>query len=137
MGHKSPREADVELLLRQLDVVEKPRGISAAWDHVQQSDANSTAKIFLDHGGTPAWLAYHLAKQNIIKAAHISGKAACKRLIDAIENETIESRKFLAVEVASALNTKTQKQYARWREKIARFRKRIKDDSACMFTPSF
>ncbi|KAL7950669.1 hypothetical protein V8C42DRAFT_127356 [Trichoderma barbatum] len=133
MDNSSPPVDEVTSLLLPLDAVKRPKGILTAWHAVQRSDANSTAKIFLTYGGPTAWLAYHLARQITISSTNRKGKAACKRSIESLESRSIESKKLFAAELASAVSSGTQvnqrdvEKYRRWRQKLARFQKSIKD----------
>lgn len=97
----SKPEHQVALLLKQLGKIERtPRKLVETWQETSQQQASSTARIFLDEGGIPSWLAYLVTKNAAEGNYHFAGKADCVRLIAELENETVETRVSLVKDLA-------------------------------------
>lgn len=96
--------SDTKLLIKQLSTYERtPRTFMGAWQATEQSEANSTARTFLDIGGFATWFAYFLTKNIATNQRHIDGKASCKSLIAKLESATDDYRSLLATRVAAAV----------------------------------
>ncbi|KAL2166226.1 hypothetical protein VTG60DRAFT_3114 [Thermothelomyces hinnuleus] len=94
----------VTLLLQQLDNFERaPKTLPESWRKVQQAEHDSTARIFLDEGQFPAWLAYFLTKNAANKQSHFHGKAKLIQLVNDLEKQTVASRRLLAARVGAAI----------------------------------
>ena len=104
-----PQSEQVTLLLKQLNSYERaPKGLVKSWLETQQNE-NSTARIFLDVGRFPAWLAYFLTKNAAETRSHFLGKADCNRLINELENAPIASRRLLAAGVTATIQPEVAK----------------------------
>ncbi|KAK4233253.1 hypothetical protein C8A03DRAFT_48136 [Achaetomium macrosporum] len=102
-AHESQSD-QVTLLLQQLDNFERaPKTLPESWREVQQAVYDSTARIFLDEGQFPAWLAYFLTKNAANKQSHFNGKAKLNQLVNDLEKQTIASRRLLAARVGTAI----------------------------------
>ncbi|KAK3391215.1 hypothetical protein B0H63DRAFT_467490 [Podospora didyma] len=114
----SESQQRVDTLLTRLNSFKKaPAGLVTLWQSVNGAGENSTAKIFLDEGGFPAWFAYILTKKAAESNGHFDGKAAQCKLIADLEEEPVGSRKLLASQLAAAIPSQV-------REKIDRLQER-------------
>lgn len=97
---------DVKLLLEAVvGRLKFPRACTYhAYEKVHAKDRNTTEKIFLEHGGLSAWLAYVVTKRFSESTAHACNKAKRQRLIKRLDTQTpIEARRILAAQVAAAI----------------------------------
>ncbi|RSL80552.1 hypothetical protein CEP52_017366 [Fusarium oligoseptatum] len=60
---------------------------------------DSTARIFLHHGGFKAWIAHYITTTG---QAHFNGRQARQRLIEELDNLPVEERAGIAQKIASS-----------------------------------
>lgn len=100
----SPDPEDVALLHKEISGRHKfPQACAKALQRMKQADTNTTGRIFLDHGGVPAWGAYMLTKRRAECQSHVSGKGERQRLLARLERLPVEARQAAAVQLAAAI----------------------------------
>lgn len=100
---------DISLLHEAIKDRQKfPRSCAKALQRVESADVNTTERIFLDHGGVPAWAAYMLTKRRAESIGHVSGKGELQRLLGRLEELPLAERRASAVQLAAAVEDKAR-----------------------------
>lgn len=90
-----------------------PRSLPEALKKLQEADNTTTERIFHDYGGVHAWTAYVLVKRATESTGHVSGRGKRRRLLDRIEEQSIESRKLLAERIGARIEPLQQQRFHR------------------------
>ncbi|KAG6354866.1 hypothetical protein INS49_003947 [Diaporthe citri] len=90
-----------------------PRSLPQALKNLQEADEVTTERIFYDYGGVPAWTAYVLVKRATESTGHVSGRGKRRRLLDRIEEQSIESRQSLAERLGARIEPVQQQRFQR------------------------
>lgn len=97
---------DLDLLVESVKDRQKfPRTFARSLRAVTEADPETTERIFYDSGGPSGWAAYVLTKRSAANTGHVSGKGRRQRLIARLEEQTAESRRALARQLAMALES--------------------------------
>lgn len=130
---------DVQWLLDRVNILESsPEGLLEAWQLAQQSELNSTARIFLDRGQI-TWLAYHLSKEAAYQPTHFDGQINLRRKISDLDEKSLAYRKSIAEKLEVELSPDVRDKMRRWwtASNPQRAAKRQRMQITVRFTSSF
>ncbi|KAF5126253.1 hypothetical protein E5D57_010949 [Metarhizium anisopliae] len=106
--------SDVQWLVDRVNIFERtPKGLHDAWQLAQQSELDSTARIFLDQSKF-AWLAYHLSKVAADQPTHFTGQSNLRRKVSELEDKSAAYRKSVAEKLVAELGSDVRDKIERW-----------------------
>lgn len=86
--------------IKEWDRTRAPRGLGNKLTTTRAAEETNTSRIFLDHGGLEAWLAYSLATEG---KTHFPGRHEMSKTVKAFQALPFDDRSRAAVRLAGKL----------------------------------